>query len=284
VADVFISYSQQSANSAEALAKALAAEGLDVWWDTRLTAGQRFDDVIRGELEQADAAIVIWSHASIISSYVKMEAGFAYGLDKLITVRTPDLAPEDIPEPFRSFHTSPVTDIQQIIAALGGKGVQPRSARQRKRMNEDEFFASLAGIDPGLPCRLREWVQRCQAAGFRPVMSRSLMLKAGVPTLGDVNFGTIFPDGALQTNYISASAERIGDTSIATDYLDGIAGLLEGASIRKEGAPWTWRVELYGALPPVSKVLARGHEWLELMQTAKRRFVEAASNAGRTAS
>jgi TIR domain len=76
---------------AKILADELKARGFDIWWDINIGSGQRFNDVIRQQLEEADAVIVIWSPASITSQYVKMEAGIAYGWDKLITVRTPEL-------------------------------------------------------------------------------------------------------------------------------------------------------------------------------------------------
>lgn len=279
MADVFISYSQQSASSAETLAEALSARGLEVWWDTRLASGDRFDDVIRSELDLARAAIVIWSPASVASKYVKMEAGIAFGWNKLITVRTADLAPGDIPVSFRDMHADLVTDLERIIAALAKKGVEPRSVSQRKRMTVDEILDALSRIDLALPGKLLEWLKQCQAAGFRVVASRSLIVKSDVPRLGDVNFGTIFPDGTLQTNYISESAARIGDASIAADYLDGVAKLIEGATVRREGAPWTWRVEVFGALPAASKLLERGDEWLALMREARCRFIEAQTPA-----
>lgn len=275
MADVFISYSQQSKSSAEALAEALSDRGIEVWWDTRLTSGQRFDDVIRGELEQADAAIVIWSPASVASSYVKMEAGIAFGWDKLITVRTDEVAPEDIPGPFRGLHADLVTDLEKIMVALGEKGVEPKTAIRRKRMSTAELLAALGAVDPKLPTSLLAWFKRCQAAGFHVAASRSLMLKAAVPSIGDINFGTIFPDGSLQTNYISETADRIGNPSIAADYLDGVARLVEGANVSRNGAPWTWRVEVFGALPLVSKLLEHSDDWLNLMQIARRRFFEA---------
>ncbi len=100
------------------------------------------------------------------------------------------------------------------------------------------------------------------------------MLKAAVPGLGDVNFGTVFPDGKVQTNYISESAARAGDATIAATYLDGVAVLIDGATVRREGAAWNWRVEIYGELPQISQLLDRGEEWLSLMIQTRRRFLE----------
>ena len=123
MADVFISYSQKSAEPAKALAETLKAKGIEVWWDVRLVAGQRFDDVVRDDLLKADAAIVIWTTDSVQSDYVRMEAGIAWAFDKLIPVRVAGLPPASIPTPFRSLHTDDVADIDRILRALAAKDI-----------------------------------------------------------------------------------------------------------------------------------------------------------------
>jgi hypothetical protein len=92
----------------------------------------------------------------------------------------------------------------------------------------------LAEVDRDLPAKLDTWLRQCQKAGFRIVLNRSLMIKAAVPGVGDVNFGTLFPYGKLQTNYISDTAARIGDPTIAAVYLDGLAALIDGV-VRRDG-------------------------------------------------
>lgn len=271
---VFISYSQQSEPSAAAIAEALTVRGFDVWRDTNLRSGQQFDNVIRQKLEEAAAVVVIWTPESASSQYVKMEAGIAFAWEKLVTVRTPEFDPTNIPDPFRGMHTEVATDLDAIVAALDEYGVVAKGKTQRKRLTMDELRTALAKVDPLLPAKLDAWLRHCQAAGFRGVLNRSLIIKASVPTIPDVNFATIFPDGTLQTNYISGSSENIGDPSIAADYLKGLAALIPDADVRRKGTPWNWRVNVFDALPSLSSALSRGDEWLELMQSARRRFVE----------
>jgi hypothetical protein len=123
-------------------------------------------------------------------------------------------------------------------------------------------------------------LRRCEEEGFRVVPRRSLIIKATIPNFVQVNFGTLFPDGTVQTNYISELSERIGDPSIAAEYLDGVARLIEGATVRRDGTSWNWRVEVSGQLPKISSLLARGEEWLALMKAARDRFTKsAAANA-----
>ncbi len=276
MADVFISYSKQRPEPAKTLAEQLQSRGIEVWWDTSLKSGQAFDDVIREQLDAVDAAIVIWTPESVASQYVKMEAGIAYGWEKLVTVRTVDLATNQIPEPFRRLHTDIVTDIDRVMIALGEKGVVPKGSK-RKRLSREEIFASLGLVNPSLPAAVEAFLKKCQDASFRITTNRSIMVKATIPNFGDVNFGTLFTDGTFHTNYISDSSERVGDKTIAADYLDGVATLLDGGRVCRDGNPWTWRVEIFGQLPPIAKALAHGDEWIALMRTARQRFTEAAA-------
>jgi hypothetical protein len=103
------------------------------------------------------------------------------------------------------------------------------------------------------------------------------MIKATIPNFAEVNFGTLSPDGTVQTNYISESSERLGDPSIAGEYLDGVARLIEGAAVRRDGKSWNWRVEVLGQLPKISSLLARREEWLALMKKARDRFIKVAA-------
>jgi hypothetical protein len=277
MADVFISYSQQTPEFTTALADQLRSRGLDVWWDTDLTSGQRFNDVIRQKLEEADAVVVIWTTESVKSQYVLMEAGIAYAWDKLITVRAPNLSMADLPGPFAGLQTGLVADVDGIVKALSERGVQSYPTREKK-LTRDDMLARLEKVNPELPAKLDAWLRQCQAAGFRVVLNRTLMIKAAVPGLGDVNFGTLFPDGKLQTNYISDTSVRAGDPTIAAAYLDGVASLIDGATVRRDRDknPWNWRVEVYGGLPEILPLLARGDEWLSLMVETRRRFLERA--------
>ncbi len=232
--------------------------------------------MIRQELEAADAAIVIWTPQSINSTYVKMEAGAAYAWEKLITVRTPDLPINALPDPFRGLHTVLVTDVDQIMIALDELGVRPKAAGKAKKLTKDEILAALGKVDPALPPAVEAFLRECQRDGFRIVTNKSIMIKSAIPNFGEVNFGTLFPEGKLQTNYISDLSERIGDQTIAADYLNGLARLINGASVRRDGKPWTWRVEVFGELPEIAGLLERSEDWLALMKEARTRFAAAA--------
>ena len=88
-----------------------------------------------------------------------------------------------------------------------------------------------------------------------------------------MNFGTIFPDGRLGTNYICASAEKLGDVGIGVQYLEGIASLIPGASVLKKGNSWTWRVVVGGVLPSARPLLEKAEAWAALIEETQKAFI-----------
>ena len=77
MADVFISYASPDRERARLLADGLEQQGLSVWWDREIQPGRPFDDAIEEALNSALCVIVLWSHASVKSGWVKAEAGEA---------------------------------------------------------------------------------------------------------------------------------------------------------------------------------------------------------------
>lgn len=81
---MFISYARQDEAAARRVAKALAAAGLDVWWDADLPAHRSYSEVIERNLEQAKAVVVLWSKSAAGSQWVRAEADFARNAGKLV--------------------------------------------------------------------------------------------------------------------------------------------------------------------------------------------------------
>jgi hypothetical protein len=205
-----------------------------------------------------------------------MEAAIAWGFNKLIPVRVAELGPENIPDPFRAFQADDVADIDRVLRALAAKDVIPQETGARKNLSKEDIMAALGRIDEALPGRLEAFLHKCREEHFRIDIKRSMMVKASIANFGEVNFATIYQDGTFQTNYISESSERIGNPIIATNYLDGVAKLIPDATVRREGNSWTWRVEVFGALPKIAQAIARGDEWIALMKEARGQFVRTA--------
>lgn len=115
---VFISYASAEAATAAELAVFLEAAGCAPWWSQHLRAGEHFRDAIIEALDAADAAVVVWSAASIRSRWVEAEATRAAEQGKLVPVRFADLDPKAIPPPFGTFHTLLLDDRAGMMHAI----------------------------------------------------------------------------------------------------------------------------------------------------------------------
>ncbi len=116
--DVFLSYSRQDRDLALEVAHYLQQNGLDVWWDSALSAGENFRDTVTKQLDAAKAVIVLWSPDSMRSQWVLSEASHALSTRKLISLRTPDLPLDRIPPPFNTLHILDVEDARKSDAVL----------------------------------------------------------------------------------------------------------------------------------------------------------------------
>src|SRR5262245_25386431 len=115
MSDIFISYKREDKAEARALAESLEQIGWTVWWDPQLRAGERFDEVIEREINDAKCVIVLWSRLAIQSQYVKDEATYALSLNKLIPVSI-----DEAPAPFRfkGLHTLSLAGWRGSASAL----------------------------------------------------------------------------------------------------------------------------------------------------------------------
>lgn len=77
LADIFLSYNREDQAIAALYAGAFAREGLSVWWDTDLRAGEAYDEVTEAALRAASAVVVLWSPRSVVSRWVRAEATIA---------------------------------------------------------------------------------------------------------------------------------------------------------------------------------------------------------------
>jgi TolB-like protein len=86
VSDIFISYNREDMGVARRFAEALIADGLNVWWDQSLQAGETYDEVTEASLRGAKAVIVLWSPRSVVSRWVRAEATLADRAKTLLPV------------------------------------------------------------------------------------------------------------------------------------------------------------------------------------------------------
>lgn len=88
MADVFVSYKAEDRRRVEPLVKALQGDGLTVWWDEDIAAGDEWSETIERHLDSARSVVVIWSKRSIgrEGRFVREEARRAQRRDCYIPI------------------------------------------------------------------------------------------------------------------------------------------------------------------------------------------------------
>jgi len=105
--DIFISYASEDRDYAERLANTFAASGWSVWWDRKIVIGQVFDHAIERALDTAKCVVVLWSHHSIASEWVRNEAAVAAERGVIVPAVIDDAK---IPLEFRRKQTADLSD------------------------------------------------------------------------------------------------------------------------------------------------------------------------------
>src|SRR5205823_3663964 len=84
-------YAREDRPMAIRLADAIESHGWTVWWDRRIPAGRSYEDVIEHEIDQASCVIVLWTSKSVVSEWVRNEAGEGARRKILIPIRLEDV-------------------------------------------------------------------------------------------------------------------------------------------------------------------------------------------------
>lgn len=121
MADIFLSYAREDRDRARIIARLLESGGWTVFWDANIKASTEWRPVLESQLDMAGAVIVLWSRASVASSWVIEEA--ERGRGKLISVRI-----DDVPVPLGFSHLHAVdlinwrggqeAEVDTLIAAV----------------------------------------------------------------------------------------------------------------------------------------------------------------------
>lgn len=148
------------------------------------------------------------------------------------------------------------------------------AAARRPRLSEEELLELIEAAVPGCRPELERFLDGVRNLGLTVVARRSLTLHWHHPEIGNANFGSIYADGTLETSYLCETAEKAGNLSIGTGYLEGLAALIPGAraDLDPDRAKWTWRVAVGRQAPSISSLVAQSDSWLVLIETAIRRF------------
>lgn len=104
--DVFISYRRSERTEVAAIAVALEAQGLSVWFDTHLEAGGDFQAEIDRVIRIAKSVLVVWTPEAYASGYVRAEALKGHERGVLVPAL---LKPTDLGPPFNLIQAQDLT-------------------------------------------------------------------------------------------------------------------------------------------------------------------------------
>lgn len=120
MADIFISYASEDQGCAAKLAHALEGSGHSVWWDRQLRSGTDFTKEIGQQLDAARCVIVLWSKASVESTWVRDEAAEGLRRQILLPVKIEAVQP---PYGFRGIQTASLVGWRGDVGASEFLGV-----------------------------------------------------------------------------------------------------------------------------------------------------------------
>ena len=139
MSDIFISYAREDRPRVERLAAALEQRGWAVWWDPDIRTGEDFGRMIHTALQAARCVIVVWSHQSIASPWVKDEAQVGQERGVLLPVCIDAVAP---PLGFRQLQTVDLTGWRPALTRCGlreaGRGYRDDAGRHTRATSRRE--------------------------------------------------------------------------------------------------------------------------------------------------
>jgi hypothetical protein len=160
VADVFLSYAKEDRARARLIAGVLESCGWSVFLDRKIAAGQDWRQTVQSELDGAGAVVVLWSRASVESTWVIEEA--ERGRARLVSVLIDEAT---LPMGFT---------ILQAIDLIGWQGGRADDI--------DKLVAAVAEIlrrppsrSPRIPMSMR------RKLGIATAIAAVMLLAAGVP-------------------------------------------------------------------------------------------------------
>ena len=173
--DIFISYAHEDQERVRPIVQELEKRW-SVFWDKKIPPGKTWEDSIGKALEESPCVLVVWSHSSVKSDWVKEEADVAKKRDTFVPLFLDKVEP---PMGFRRIHAADLSDwknnnahqgFQLLIGAIESKispATQPVTDSRPVSMPDT---VSLEGAGHTSPQRKPErqpignvsWVQKNQ--------------------------------------------------------------------------------------------------------------------------
>jgi endonuclease G len=150
--DVFISYARTDQAIAKNVAETLRSEGFEVWFDSAIYAGAKWESMLMSTLASAKAILVIWSQRSVERPWVLKEAQIGMETRRLVPMKIDDC---ELPARFAAVQTAMMPgwtgtghhpELERLLAGLSH--LAPPSRIDNVRPGFDTGFL---GIEVGLP-------------------------------------------------------------------------------------------------------------------------------------
>lgn len=223
MASIFLSYTREDAGVIPPLAAALQNAGHTVWWDRQIKGGRQYSHEIEVALDRADKVLVLWSRASVDSTWVRDEAATARDSKRLVPV---SLDGTKAPLGFRQYHT---IDLEPWIRRHDGDGL-------------DLILSAIRDdttVDAGEPGAGSAHMGRLAGArGFSFPRPRALQLIGGAMLLGLLVAALFFsgqlpwPGGAKSLSLAVLPFEAIPADTQNTPFAEGISEEILGELAR----------------------------------------------------
>ncbi len=148
--DIFVAYKNEEFSRVEGIIAALSRIGYDPWWHHKLLPGDIFDKEIETIIADVSVGIVVWSHLSVHSNWVRGEAIALQKRGVLIPVAIDELKGLKIPVVFQTNHTLDLSNwngdendpvFLTLLAAIKERGATPAHGVR----NENQVVAYLKG-------------------------------------------------------------------------------------------------------------------------------------------
>jgi predicted ATPase len=233
LSDVFISYARADATTAQAVAGAFEQEGIKVWSDAAIRAGETWDLKIETALKAAKAVVVLWSEHAVASRWVRAEATLA---DRRRTLIPAQVGHCEIPLPFELLQTADLigwrggpdhggwrrllADVRLLVDAPDKPIVEGLDDSSGPRTHRAGVAQRSRRRPTNLPVRLP------------PLLGRDSDLAALAASLSEHRLTTILGTGGLGKSRLAeaAAAARVGDHADGVWWID-LAPLKEASHI-----------------------------------------------------
>ena len=174
MSQIFLSYSRTDRTNAARVVDELHDRGWSVWWDSKVEAGQAWEREIEREIARAVCVVVLWSHSSVLSQWVRAEVGVAVKRGILVPAKISNV---ELPVFYQTIQTADLTswlatgndiELARFLDDVGA--TMQRAAEVREAPQELVIQRDLDDAEQGSSAP----VGRSQSKADRRVSARTL--------------------------------------------------------------------------------------------------------------